>query len=80
MTMTDNLLKRQFRARVKKLIADHDGTWMSLADEIGIPYGSLQAIVCSKIYLPNPKMTTLVKLAEYFDIELSWLILGDYSA
>ena len=75
--MTDSQLKRQFRIRVKKLIAEHAGTWVETAEAIGIPYGSLQAIVSSKIYLPNPKMTTLVKISEYFEVELLWLITGE---
>ena len=74
--MTDIQLKNRFRARVKKLIADQQGTWVTIAEDIGIPYGSLQAIVSSKIYLPNPKLTTLFRIAAYFDVGLEWLITG----
>ena len=74
--MNDANLKRTFRIRITKLISDHEGTWVTIAEDIGIPYGSLQALVKGKPYLPNPKMTTLVRISDYFKVTLEWLITG----
>lgn len=64
--LTDNLDKLIAQKRINKNI---------LSKESGIPYTTIDGLY--KKGADNTKLSTLVKLADYFEISLDELILGD---
>ena len=75
--MTERTLKRKFRQRLHELVRESGLSWTALSEEIGLSYGTLQGMLIRKKYLPNPKMTVLVKLSTYFGVTVQWLITGE---
>ena len=67
-----------FLKNLDALIAERKINKNILAKESGIPYTTIDGFY--KKGWDNVKLSTLLKLAEYFDVSLDWLVLGDEAA